>query len=274
MKMDLFNLENKVAVILGGTGAIGKEIALGLGKSGAKVAICARNIEEINKTINIFSKLNIISKGYNVDVMEKNQIINVRNQIYADFNKVDILVNAVGGNIKEATTSKENSFFDINIKDLEKTFKLNLIGGAILPSQVFVEKMAKNKEGGSIINISSLNAYRPLTKIPAYSAAKAALSNFTKWLAVYIAQEYNRKLRVNAIAPGFFLTKQNHFLLFDKKGKLTNRGKSIIDHTPMKKFGKLEDLIGVCVWLASEASSFVTGTVVLIDGGFNAYSGV
>jgi NAD(P)-dependent dehydrogenase (short-subunit alcohol dehydrogenase family) len=187
---------------------------------------------------------------------------------------VDIMVSAAGGNLKEATTSDELSFFDLKLDALEKVIALNLFGGAILPAQVFGRTMAENPEGGSIINISSMNAFTPLTRIPGYSAAKAAVSNFTQWLSVHFAQEYNKNLRVNALAPGFFLTRQNHFLLLDADEKLTERGASIISHTPMSRFGNPEDLIGVCIWLAGDSSKFVTGIVVPIDGGFSAFSGV
>lgn len=166
------------------------------------------------------------------------------------------------------------SFFDLPLSALEKVIALNLFGGAILPAQVFGKIMKDQKEGGSIINISSMNAFRPLTRIPGYSAAKAAVSNFTQWLAVHFALEYNKKLRVNAIAPGFFLTQQNKYLLLDENGNLTERGKAIINHIPMGDFGNPDDLIGVVIWLASDASKYVTGTVIPIDGGFNAYSGV
>jgi len=206
--------------------------------------------------------------------MDKDKIEQCKNEVLNDFGKIDILVNSAGGNLKEATTSSDLSFFDLSLSALEKVIALNLFGGAILPAQVFGKVMADNKNGGSIINISSMNAIRPLTRIPGYSAAKAAVSNFTQWLAVHFAQEYNKNLRVNAIAPGFFLTQQNHYLLFDENGNLTERGKSIIAHTPMGRFGNPEDLIGVCIWLASEASKFVTGTIIPIDGGFSAYSGV
>ena len=190
-----------------------------------------------------------------------------------DFEEIDILVNCAGGNREDATTSEKLSFFDLPLSALEKVINLNLFGGAILPSQVFGKNMIKNKSA-SIINISSMNALRPLTRIPGYSAAKAAVSNFTQWLAVHFAQEYNKNLRVNAIAPGFFLTAQNRFLLLDKDENLTPRGKTIIAHTPMGEFGRPEDLIGVCIWLAADASRFVTGTVIPIDGGFSAFSGV
>ncbi|HEC92772.1 MAG TPA: SDR family oxidoreductase, partial [Candidatus Atribacteria bacterium] len=186
----------------------------------------------------------------------------------------DILLNAAGGNMKEATTSEELKFFDLPLSALEKVVGLNFFGGALLPSQVFGKIMVQNEEGCSIINISSMAAFRPLTKIVGYSAAKAAVSNFTQWLAVHFAQEYNKNVRVNAIAPGFFLTTQNRFLLTNKDGSLTPRGKSIITHTPMGKFGDPKDLIGACIWLASDASKFVTGTIVPIDGGFSAFSGV
>ena len=176
--------------------------------------------------------------------------------------------------MKGATTSEGLDFFDLPCDGLVKVVGLNLFGGAIFPSQVFGKIMVKNKNGGSIINISSMNAIRPLTRIPGYSAAKAAVSNFTQWLAVHFAREYNEKIRVNAIAPGFFLTAQNRYLLLGRNRMLTPRGKAIIAHTPMGRFGRPEELTGACIWLACDASRFVTGTIIPIDGGFNAFSGV
>jgi NAD(P)-dependent dehydrogenase (short-subunit alcohol dehydrogenase family) len=174
-----------------------------------------------------------------------------------------------------ATTSADQPFWDLPAEAIEKVMNLNFLAGTVMPSQVFGARMKDNPEGASIINISSMNALRPLTRIPGYSAAKAAVSNFTQWLAVHLAQEYSTKLRVNAIAPGFFLTAQNRFLLMDEKtGEPTPRGKTIIGHTPMGRYGNPEDLIGVALWLASDASRFVTGIVVPVDGGFSAFSGV
>jgi NAD(P)-dependent dehydrogenase (short-subunit alcohol dehydrogenase family) len=270
--LNMFSLENKKAVITGGAGILGSAIVRGLGKAGAEVAIC--DIVNTNKVVNELREEEIKAKGYYIDVMDIEKIKVCCDEVIRDFERIDILLNAAGGNIKEATTSKELSFFDLPLSALEKVVGLNLFGGAILPCQVFGKHMVKNKEGGSIINISSMNAFRPLTRIPGYSAAKAAVSNFTQWLSTHFAQEYNKKLRVNAIAPGFLLTRQNRYLLLDEKGALTPRAKSIISHTPMGEFGKPEDLIGACIWFASDASRFVTGVVVPIDGGFNAFSGV
>lgn len=270
--LDIFSLREKTAVITGGAGVLGRDIAMGLGKAGAKVAIC--DIVDTRDLIKDFKSNGVEAKGYYIDVLDKDKIKTCHDEILSDYGKIDILVSAAGGNLKDATTSEELSFFDVKLDALQKVIALNLFGGAILPAQVFGKNMAENTEGGSIINISSMNALRPLTRIPGYSAAKAAVSNFTQWLSVHFAQEYNKNLRVNAIAPGFFLTQQNHFLLFDKNEKLTERGGSIISHTPMARFGKPEDLIGVSLWLASDASKFVSGIVVPIDGGFSAFSGV
>jgi NAD(P)-dependent dehydrogenase (short-subunit alcohol dehydrogenase family) len=210
-----------------------------------------------------------------MDAFQRESIEVCCQRVRDDLGRVDILVNGVGGNMKTATTSPEMTFFDLPADAMKKVVDLNLVAGAIVPSQVFGKCMKDNPEGASIINVSSMNAFRPLTRIPGYSAAKAAVSNFTLWLAVHLAQEYNHKLRVNAIAPGFFLTEQNRFLLTDERtGELTPRGKTIIAHTPMGEFGKPEDLVGVALWLASDASRFVTGIVVPIDGGFSAFSGV
>lgn len=271
--LDMFDLTGKIAVITGGAGILGRSIAEALGIAGANLAICyhRKGTEEIIKD---FTEKGIDAKSYHIDVLDKKKTVLCRNNILYDFGKIDILVNAAGGNIKDATTSKEMSFFDLPFEGLEKVISLNLFGGAILPAQVFGRTIAENRNGGSIINISSMSAFRPLTRIPGYSTAKAAVSNFTRWLAVHMAQEYNKNLRVNAIAPGFFLTSQNHFLLFDKKENLTERGQSIIGHTPMARFGDPEDLAGVTIWLASDASAFVSGIVIPIDGGFSAFSGV
>jgi len=270
--LNIFSLKGKVAVITGGAGVLCCAIAHGLGGAGAKIAIC--DISDTAKVISSLIQKGIEANGYYIDVMDKNKISQCKDKVLGDFGRVDILVNGAGGNLKEATTSPELSFFDLEMSSIQRVVNLNLFGGAILSSQVFGKVMVQNKKGGSIINISSMNAFRPLTRIPGYSAAKAAVSNFTQWLAVHFAQEYNKNLRVNAIAPGFFLTKQNYYLLFDEKEVLTERGKSIINHTPMGDFGKPGDLIGVCIWLASDTSRFVTGTVIPIDGGFNVYSGV
>jgi NAD(P)-dependent dehydrogenase (short-subunit alcohol dehydrogenase family) len=194
-------------------------------------------------------------------------------RVLEEFGSIDCLLNAAGGNQSGATTGPELSFFDLPTDALRFVFDLNILG-TILPSQVFGKYMAEQQEG-VILNISSMNALRPLTRIPAYSAAKAGVSNFTQWLAVHMAQEYSADIRVNAIAPGFFLTEQNRFLLTDEEtGELTLRGQSIIDHTPMNRFGDPDDLLGAVLWLLSPASAFVTGAVVPIDGGFSAFSGV
>ncbi len=270
--LKMFSLEGKTAVITGGAGVLGTAIARGLGKAGAKIALC--DIVNAEKVSQELQEEGVIVKGYYINVMDIEKIKFCRDEVIKDFGKVDILLNAAGGNMKEATTSEDLKFFNLPLSALEKVVGLNLFGGALLPSQVFGKIMVENKEGGSIINISSMSAFCPLTKVPGYSAAKAAVSNFTQWLAVHFAQEYNKSLRVNALAPGFFLTAQNRFLLTNKDDSLTPRGETIIAHTPMDKFGDPEDLIGACVWLASDASKFVTGIIVPIDGGFSAFSGV
>jgi Dehydrogenases with different specificities (related to short-chain alcohol dehydrogenases) len=270
--LKIFSLKGKKAVITGGAGALCSAIAMGLGKAGAEIAIC--DICDTSKVILELKKEGITARGYHIDVLDLNEIELCKDKILKDFSTVDILVNGAGGNLKEATVSSDQSFFDLKKSSFEKIINLNLLGGTIFPSQVFGKIMVKNQNGGSIINISSMNAFRPLTKIAGYSAAKAAVSNFTQWLAVHFALEYNKKLRVNAIAPGFFLTEQLKYLYFNEDGSMTERAKRVLSHTPMGDYGKKEDLIGACIWLASDASNFVTGTIIPIDGGFSAYSGV
>jgi NAD(P)-dependent dehydrogenase (short-subunit alcohol dehydrogenase family) len=206
-------------------------------------------------------------------VLDKKQLEDAAKEIASKLGPVDILINGAGGNKKDATTSDSLPFFDLPAEAIRGVFDLNFLG-TLLPSQVFGKDMAK-KGSGVILNVSSMNAFRPLTKICGYSAAKAAVSNFTQWLAVHINQNYSKDIRVNAIAPGFFLTEQNRFLLTDEKtGKLTPRGETIIGHTPMGRFGTPDDLSGTMLWLVSDAAKFVTGVVVPVDGGFSAFSGV
>ncbi|MDQ1256929.1 MAG: hypothetical protein QG656_1529 [Candidatus Hydrogenedentes bacterium] len=272
---DLFDLTGKVAAVTGGGGVLGSAMAEGLASAGAKVAIADVRPEVADAVAKRIVDAGGEAKGYAMDAFSKESIQACCDAIYADFGRVDILLNAVGGNMKGATTSAEQSFFDLPADAIRKVFDLNIVAGAVVPSQVFVARMKDNPEGASIINVSSMNSFRPLTRIPGYSAAKAGVSNFTQWLAVHLAQEYGPQLRVNAIAPGFFLTDQNRFLLIDEKtGEPTPRGMQITSHTPMGRYGCPEDLIGVTLWLASDASRFVTGIIVPIDGGFSAYSGV
>ena len=285
--MDLFSLEGRKAALLGGGGVLGAAMAKGLVDAGADVAVCDLDLEKAQAVVDSVTSgksggitcedkpRRPVVKAYRVDAMDIESIRATAAAIFNDFGRVDILVNAVGGNMKGATTSDEVSFFDLDAEMLNKVVKLNLMAGAVLPSQVFGREMVRNKNGGVIINISSMNAFRPLTRIPGYSAAKAAVSNFTQWLATDLAKKYGDKIRVNAIAPGFFLTEQNRFLLTDPEtGEFTQRGKTIIEHTPMGRLGRPEDLIGTLIWLCSDASRFVTGIVVPVDGGFSAFSGV
>ncbi len=273
--MDMFSLKGKNAAILGGGGVLGTTMAEGLARAGANVAVCDLREQNAEEVAEKARKHNVKAKGYKLDAMNLEDLKRVCAEIMKDFGSVDILVNAVGGNMKDATTSDQVSFFDLPAEALKRVVELNLMAGAILPSQVFGRAMVENPKGGVIINISSMNAFRPLTRIPGYSAAKAAVSNFTQWLACDLARKYGEKIRVNAIAPGFFLTEQNRFLLTEPEtGQLTQRGKTILEHTPMGRFGEPEDLVGTLVWLASDASRFVTGIVVPVDGGFSAFSGV
>ena len=269
----LYDFTGKTIVITGATGVLGGEIACALLGCGANIAMMDRNTKlEADLVKRIDSTVGRVIVIYG-NVLKRPSLEKCAAKIIEEFGRIDYLINAAGGNHPEATTGPQKAFFDLPEKALQFTSELNLLG-TMLPSQVFGKYMAEQREG-VILNISSMNAFRPLTRIPAYSAAKAAVSNFTQWLAVHMAQEYSPDIRVNAVAPGFFLTRQNRFLLTDEKsGELTPRGKSIIDHTPMGRFGQPEDLLGAVLWLLSPASKFVTGIVVPVDGGFSAFSGV
>jgi NAD(P)-dependent dehydrogenase (short-subunit alcohol dehydrogenase family) len=268
-----YDFSGKTVIITGGAGVLGGEMACALVGCNANVVILDRDPTLADQVVRRFETTKgkyLVVKG---DVLNKESLEQAAAEIVKHFGRIDCLINGAGGNNPKATTNPEQSFFSLPAENLKFVSDLNLLG-TILPSQVFGKYMADQKEG-IILNVSSMNAFRPLTRIPAYSAAKAAVSNFTQWLAVHMAQEYSANIRVNAIAPGFFLTEQNRFLLTEKEtGNLTLRGKKIMDHTPMGRFGKPEDLLGATLWLLSPASAFVTGVVLPIDGGFSAYSGV
>ncbi len=268
-----YNFKDFNVVITGGAGILGGEMACALVDLGANVVILDRDQAHAEQLVEQMAG----SEGRAIkvygDVLEKESLEKALEITMAKFGQIHALINAAGGNHTSATTKPDLSFFDLPLNALRHVGDLNLLG-TIIPCQVFGRGMAKHGEG-VILNVSSMNAFRPLTRVPAYSAAKAAVSNFTQWLAVHMAQEYSPNIRVNAIAPGFFMTEQNRFLLTDKEtGDLTPRGRSIIDHTPQGRFGTPKDLLGVTMWLLSPASAFVTGIVVPVDGGFSAYSGV
>src|SRR5208337_5014634 len=269
----LYDFSGRTIVITGGTGTLGGEIACALVGCGANVAILARNPDRAQHILELMEPRANHALAVRGDVLDPHRLRQAAKTILEKFGAIHSLVNAAGGNNPQATTTPDLSFFDLPPEALRWVFDLNIMG-TMLPCQVFGKIMAGKGEG-VILNISSMNAFRPLTRIPAYSAAKAGVSNFTQWLAVHMAQVYSPRIRVNAIAPGFFLTQQNKFLLLDEKsGEVTARGKSIVEHTPMARFGRAEDLFGAVLWLLSPASAFVTGVIVPIDGGFSAYSGV
>ncbi|HEY5270966.1 MAG TPA: SDR family oxidoreductase [Anaerolineales bacterium] len=268
-----FDLSGKVAVVTGGAGVLCAAMCRALAVAGAKVAVLDLNAEAAESLAIEIRSSSADAIGMACNVLDRASIEAAAQVVLAKFGSVDMLINGSGGNKPAATVDPERSFFDLPADALRWVFDLNLMG-TILPSQVFGKLMAEQKSG-VILNISSMNAFRPLTRIAAYSAAKAGVSNFTQWLAVHMAQEYSPDIRVNAVAPGFFMTEQNRFLLTDKEtGELTPRGQSIISHTPMGRFGAPNDLVGTVFWLLSPASAFVTGIVVPVDGGFSAFSGV
>lgn len=281
MKYEIPGVKNKVCVITGGAGVIGTSLGLGLAEAGAKVAVVDFNLERAIEVANLINeKTNSGAIGVFANVLDKNLLMESRNQIHSKLGKIDVLINGAGGNSPAATTKDEfvldtklddlsGTLFGLDIEGFRKVFDLNFLG-TVLPTMVYSEDLIKN--GGTIINISSMNAFRPLTKIPAYSAAKAGINNLTEWLAVHFAKV---NIRVNAIAPGFFVTDQNRFLLYNKEtGKLSPRGEKILSNTPMGRFGEADELIGTLLYLISDLSKFVTGVVIPVDGGFNSYSGV
>jgi len=274
--MKMYDFTGRSIVITGGTGVLCGAMAKALVGCGANVAILARSVEkgeallkEMRAEISGSARAIVVAG----DVLKPDTLRDATRAVLDEFGRIDALINGAGGNSPQATTRPDQSFFDLPEEALRYVFDLNMLG-TILPCQVFGQQMAEQGEG-VILNVSSMSAVRPLTRVIGYSAAKAGINNFTQWLAVHLAQQYSPRLRVNAVAPGFFVTEQNRALLTDPAtGELTPRGQSIIAHTPMGRFGEPQDLLGAVLWLLSPASAFVTGIVVPVDGGFSAFGGV
>ncbi len=273
MKEEIFDFSGKTIVLTGGTGGLGRAMAHALAHCKAHVVILSRSEARAREIVKELSELGADILALACDVTRVRDLKSARSKIEKKFGRVDGLVNAAGGNSPGATTSPEKPLWNISAHEVKSVYDLNFVG-TVFPCQVFGEMMAQQREG-VIVNVSSMSAFRPMTRVAFYSAAKAAVTNFTQWLAVYMAREFSPHIRVNALAPGFFLTEQNRFLLIDKNsGELTVRGRNILAHTPMARFGEPDDLVGAILWLMSPASRFVTGAVIPVDGGFSAYAGV
>ncbi|WP_109831079.1 SDR family oxidoreductase [Reichenbachiella versicolor] len=271
-------MKDKVAVVTGGSGVLCSVMAKHLSLQGFKIALIGRTLSKLENVANEIKETGGTVLAIAADVLDKDALLSAHQSIKSELGTCDVLINGAGGNHPDATTSmtefdsttnEGKGFFDLDHKAVGGVFDLNFLG-TFLPSQIFGKDMI-GKEGCSIINLSSMSAYSPMTKVMAYSAAKAAISNFTEWMAVHFA---SAGIRVNAIAPGFFLTDQNRALLTNSDGSLTDRGNTILSQTPMKRFGKPEELVGTLEWLIDDSSTFITGIVVPVDGGFNAFSGV
>jgi NAD(P)-dependent dehydrogenase (short-subunit alcohol dehydrogenase family) len=269
---DLFGLKNKIAVVTGGTGVLGREMCRALSRAGAGVVVLGRRLDAAQNVVSEISSSGGKALAISADVLNEEELKSAKTSILETFGKIDILINAAGGNMPGAVVPPDKSFLDLKIDDFKKVVDLNLFG-TVLPSQIFGEVMIKARQG-VIVNISSMSAMTPLTRVAGYSAAKSAVSNFTQWLAVEMAKKFGAGIRVNAIAPGFFLTEQNRELLTKADGSLTDRGNSIIAGTPFARFGTPDELSGALLWLCSDASKFVSGIVVPVDGAYSAFSGV
>jgi NAD(P)-dependent dehydrogenase (short-subunit alcohol dehydrogenase family) len=269
---ELFGLKAKVAIVTGGTGVLGSAMCKALANAGAAVVILGRRKEAADNLAKEIIRSGGNAIGVSADVLNEQQLLAAKKLILEKFGTIDILINCAGGNMPGAVVMPDKTFLDLKIDDFQKVVDLNLTG-TVLPAQIFGEVLVSNKHG-IIINISSMTAIRPLTRVVGYGAAKAAISNFTQWLSVEMAKKFGEGIRVNAIAPGFFLTEQNRGLLTNPDGSLTERGQSIIKGTPFGRFGEPDELCGTLLWLCSDASKFVSGIVVPVDGAFSAYAGV
>ncbi len=268
----LFNLKNKVAIVTGGAGVLGGAMARGLAGAGARVGILSRTESKVQAQVEAVKAAGGDAIALVADVLKKEQLEEAKDAVLKKWGRIDILLNVAGGNRPGATVGPDQDFFDLSIEDFSQVVDLNL-KGTVLPTYIFAKPMAKQREG-VIVNISSMAAQQPFTRVIGYGAAKAGIDNFTKWLAVEMAAKFGEGIRVNAIAPGVFVGEQNQRLLLNEDNSLTSRGETIISQTPMKRFGEPEELIGTTLWLCSAASAFVTGVIIPVDGGFSAFSGV
>ena len=268
--MNLFDIKDKVVVITGGTGVLGRAIAVHLAEEGAKIVILGRKAEVGDALVAEIKAKGGKAMFLTTDVMDRSRLEKNLEDILAAYGRVDALLNAAGGNMPGATIAPDGNFFDLKIEDFQKVLDLNLVG-TVLPTQVFLKPMVEQKKG-AIVNFSSMAAFRPMTRVCGYAAAKAGISNFTAYMATEVAKKFGEGIRVNAIAPGFFLTEQNRSLLTNPDGSYTSRGNDVIRQTPFGRMGRAEELCGTIQYLISEASAFVTGTVAVVDGGFNAYA--
>ncbi len=269
---NLFTVKGKVAVVTGGTGVLGSAMCKALANAGASVVILGRRKEVADALATEIIQAGGDAMGVSADVLNEQQLKEAKKTVINKYGKIDILVNGAGGNMPGAVITPDKTFLDLNIDEFKRVVDLNLTG-TVLPSQIFGEAIIKAKQG-VIINISSMTAIRPLTRVVGYGAAKASVSNFTQWLAVELAKKFGEGIRVNAIAPGFFLTEQNRTLLTKPDGSLTERGQLIIAGTPFARFGHPDEVCGTLLWLCSDASKFVSGIVVPVDGAFSAFAGV
>jgi NAD(P)-dependent dehydrogenase (short-subunit alcohol dehydrogenase family) len=269
---DLFSLEGRVAVVTGGTGVLGGAMARGLARAGAKVGVLGRRQEKAEAAAREIEEEGGEALALPADVLDREELEDTREVVVERWGRLDVLVNAAGGNMARATLEPGQSFFELPVEDMDAVVALNL-KGTLLASQVFGEAMARGGRG-SIVNISSMAAERAMTRVVGYGVAKAGVENATRWLAAELARSFGERMRVNAIAPGFFIGEQNRALLLNEDGSLTARGQTIIDHTPAGRFGEPDDLIGTLIWLCGPGAGFVNGVVVPVDGGFNAFSGV
>ncbi|MFK7983888.1 MAG: SDR family oxidoreductase [Saprospiraceae bacterium] len=268
----MFELKGKVAIITGGAGVLGGAMAAGLAKAGAKVGILSRTKAKVDAQVKAIKKQGGKAIALVADVLDEKQLKAAKKKILKKWGRIDILVNSAGGNMKGATIMPEQNIFDLSMTDFTRVTDLNL-KGTVLPTMVFGQTMAKQKKG-CVVNISSMAAQQAITRVVGYSVSKAAIDNFTKWMAVEMAHKFGEGIRVNAIAPGFFIADQNRSLLTNEDGSLTARGQTIVNETPVKRFGEPAELTSTLLWLCSDASSFITGIIVPVDGGFSAFSGV
>ncbi|MDB5202945.1 MAG: D-mannonate oxidoreductase [Ferruginibacter sp.] len=270
---DRFSLTGKTIVITGATGILGASFCMAVTAAGAQVAVLGRNGKRANERVE-----EIVANGGEAiavlaDVLDEGALLKAKEKIISCYGKIDGLVNAAGGNLPGAVVQPSQDIFDLNMQSMKEVMDLNLFG-TLLPTQVFGEAIAANESGGSIVNISSVSAKLPLTKVLGYSMAKAAIESYTKWFAVEQAKRHGDKMRMNALVPGFFLTEQNRSLMTNTDGSYSERGASVMQHTPFKRFGQPDELSGALIWMLSDASKFVTGTTIVIDGGFTSFSGV